>query len=146
MTGDWGTVYNELIGRLPDLVGRARLTLCGFSTCVDVYLSLHDLDGIDDTAKGTPAAGLFAELKRRAKAGIGGELHFDWPEGPAWMARHLEGRRGLGGTSAHAAHLLATLGAPALLALADRSREQLSVIHPDVYVATGHGAVRRSES
>src|SRR5436190_18681317 len=145
MTGDWAESYACLVDRLADWVRRSRLTLCGFSACVDVYLSLHDvLDEVAEAAKGTPAAAMIAELKRRARAGIGGELHVDWPQGPAWMARHFQGRLGLGGTSAQAANLLATLGAPALLSLAGRDRDQLSVIHPDVYLATDRGPITRN--
>jgi ADP-dependent phosphofructokinase/glucokinase len=145
MTTDWRKAYGALIAGLPDLVSRARLTLCGFSACVDVYLSLHDVDGVAAAAEGTPAAALLAELKRRATTGIGGELRAEWPDGPCWFPRHLTGRLGLGGTSAQAAQLLATLGAPALLALADRSFEQLEVIHPGVQLAAAGGLVRRSE-
>jgi ADP-dependent phosphofructokinase/glucokinase len=146
MTADWRKFYEGLIARLPDLVGQARLTLCGFSACVDVYLSLHDTAAVAQAAKATPAAALFAELKWRALAGVGGEVFLDWPEGASWLAEHVKGSLGLGGTSAQAANLLATLGAPALLALADRSREQLAVIHPDVYLAGARGRGRRSET
>ena len=145
MTTDWRRTYEALIAGLPDVVRRARLTLCGFSACVDVYLSLHDVDSVAADAKGTPAAALFAELKQRAKTGIGGELRAEWPDGPRWLPRHLRGRLGLGGTGAQAAQLLATLGAPALLALADRSLEQLQVIHPDVELASAGGLVRRKD-
>ena len=145
MTIDWRRAYEALIAGLPDLVGRARLTLCGFSACVDVYLSLHDTELAAQAARATPAAALFAELKWRAIAGVGGEVFLDWPDGAAWLADHVTGTRGLGGTSAQAANLLATLGAPALLALADRSRHQLAVVHPDVCLADARGPVRRSE-
>jgi ADP-dependent phosphofructokinase/glucokinase len=145
MTVDWARAYAALIERLPGLASRARLTLCGFSACVDVYLSLHAADDAVAAARGTPAAPLLAELKRRAIAGVGGELFVDWPQGQAWLARHLAGRLGLGGTSAQAAQLLTTLGAPALLSLADRDRDQLSVIHPDVRVAGPQGVVRRGD-
>ena len=145
MTIDWRRAYEALIAGLPDLVGRARLTLCGFSACVDVYLSLHDTELAAQAARATPAAALFAELKWRAIAGVGGEVFLDWPDGAAWLADHVTGTRALGGTSAQAANLLATLGAPALLALADRSRHQLAVVHPDVCLADARGPVRRSE-
>ena len=40
--------------------------------------------------------------------------------------------------------MLALLGAPALIALADRSAGQLDVIHPDVFIADGKGIAARS--
>jgi ADP-dependent phosphofructokinase/glucokinase len=141
---DWAQAYSDLIAGLSRQVQRGRLMLAGFSACVDVYLSLHDVDPVE-AAKDRAAQALLTELKRRAAAGIGGEVLADWPEGPRWMARHMKGRVGLGGTSAQASELFATLGAPALLALGDRSRDQLAVIHPDVCLATGRGLTRRSE-
>ena len=41
-TVSWPDEYEALIGRLPDLVERSRLTVGGFSACVDVYLSFHE--------------------------------------------------------------------------------------------------------
>jgi ADP-dependent phosphofructokinase/glucokinase len=141
----WADSYRALIDRLPELARNARTTLCGFSVCVDVYFSLHDVaDTLRREGRGSPAEAILDELERRAIAGVGGELAVDWPAGPQWIDAHLSGRRGIGGTGAQAAQMLALLGAPALLALADRSTAQLSVIHPDVTIATQAGAVRRS--
>jgi ADP-dependent phosphofructokinase/glucokinase len=70
----------------------------------------------------------------------------DWPEGGMWVEESLQfSRWGLGGTGAQAAQMLAILGAPALMSLEDRSGRQLSVIHPDVLVATNHGVIRCGE-
>lgn len=138
----WPDEYEALIGRLPALVGRSRLTVGGFSACVDVYLSVHEVfdrlaAAARDCARG---AALLAELERRAVAGIGGELFVDWPGGPGWIDRHAAGRKAVGGTSAQAAHMLALLGAPALIALESRSADQLGVLHPDILVAAAAGA------
>ncbi len=84
------------------------------------------------------------ELVRRARCGIGGELAFDWPEGPAWMDGYVTGRHAVGGTNLQAAHMLAMLGAPALSSLEDRSAGQLAVIHPDVLVAEDQELLPRS--
>jgi ADP-dependent phosphofructokinase/glucokinase len=70
----------------------------------------------------------------------------DWPEGGMWVEKNLEfSRWGLGGSGAQAAQMLAILGAPALMSLEDRSERQLSVIHPNVLVATNRGVVRCRE-
>ncbi len=147
MTGpfDWSQRYQQLIARLPEYVAAARTTLCGFSACVDVYLSLRDLDRVCQTDRNESAAALLAELTSRAVRGAGGEFAMTWPGGPEWMARNMHGRLALGGTGAQAANLLATLGAPALLSLADHSADQLSVIHPDVLVATEREVVRSGD-
>ena len=140
-TVSWPDEYEALIGRLPDLVERARLTVGGFSACVDVYLSFHDTlsqlgAGGRDCAEGTA---MLAELERRATNGIGGELFVEWPKGPDWIDRHVSGRKAIGGTSVQAAYMLALLGAPALVALEDRSADQLAVLHRETLVATKDG-------
>jgi ADP-dependent phosphofructokinase/glucokinase len=136
---DWSRLYAQTTQRVGQLASAARLTLCGFSTCVDVNLPLQRaLTPLRQTS--IPAAlALAAELERRAGAGIGGEIVVDWPDGPAWLERHCSGAMRVGGTAAQAAVTLTTLGAPALLALEDRSRPQLAVLRPDVLLATPAG-------
>ena len=140
-TVSWPDEYAALIGRLPDLVDQSRLTVGGFSACVDVYLSFHETRSQLDAARTRRAEGaaMLAELERRALNGIGGELLVDWPDGPGWIDRHVSGRKAIGGTSVQAAYMLAHLGAPALVALEDRSAGQLAVLHPDTLVATDAG-------
>ncbi len=137
----WPDRYAALIGRLPAIVAEARLTVGGFSTCVDVYFTLRDaMPPLAEAARTVPEGrALLAELKRRASSGVGGEIFVDWPDGPAWIDGHVSGRRAIGGTSAQAAHMLATLGAPALIAQEDRSEYQLSVLHPGILIATEDG-------
>jgi ADP-dependent phosphofructokinase/glucokinase len=143
---DWHKAYGELLLRLPTYVQDAQLTLCGLSTFLDGYVRLHEARPLWEAVDGTPEAALARELLKRAAAGIGGEFYLDWPEGGAWVEKHLKvARWGLGGTGAQAAQALAVLGAPALISLQDRSERQLSVIHPDVQVATPSGVVRRGE-
>ena len=136
---DWDRLYAETHERVSELARQARLTLCGFSACVDVILFMDEavarLRGASDPA----ALALAAELERRAGAGIGGEIAVDWPGGPAWLERHCSGEARVGGTAAQAAVTLATLGAPAVLALNDRSTAQLAVLRPDVLLATAAG-------
>jgi len=95
-------------------------------------------------ASGCKPMELAKALQWRAANGIGGELFFDWPEAEEWIAQNLDiSSWGLGGTGAQAAQTLAVLGARALVTLQDRSQRQLSVIHPDVLVATRQGLQKR---
>jgi ADP-dependent phosphofructokinase/glucokinase len=139
----WVNAYEALIGRIPEHVRRARLILGAFSTCLDKYLSLHDLELARREAPGTPAEALFVELDQRAMRGIDSEFFIDWPEGPLWFDRRVHTREALGGSSAQAAQQLAILGAPALIAIAERSKAQLSVIHENVLIATEGGVLPR---
>ena len=143
---DWGEVYGNLGQRLPAYVQEARLTICGLSTFIDGYVRLHEAERLLNAEEGTPQAALSRELFRRASAGIGGEFYMDWPEGGRWVEKNLQfSRWGLGGSGAQAAQMLAILGAPALMSLEDRSERQLSVIHPNVQVATNRGLFRCGE-
>jgi ADP-dependent phosphofructokinase/glucokinase len=143
MTQDsrWPQDYDALIGRLPRIVEQSRLTLGGFSACVDVYLSLREAFGaLHAATPGRPQGiAMLEELMRRAASGIGGELFIDWADGPSWIERHVIGRRAIGGTSAQAAFMLAELGAAALIALQDRSAGQLAALHPATLLAIERG-------
>jgi ADP-dependent phosphofructokinase/glucokinase len=141
-TADWGKVYKDLVRRLPAYVRDARLTICGLSTFLDGYVHLHEAEPLLNAKEGTPPAALSQELFRRASVGIGGEFCLDWPEGGMWVEKNLQfSRWGLGGSGAQAAQMLAIIGAPALMSLEDRSGRQLSVIHPNVLVATNRGVI-----
>lgn len=143
---DWRKRYHDLLEGLPIYVRDARPVLCGLSTFVDGYVRLDEAQPLWKAVDGTPEAALARELIKRAAAGIGGEFHLDWPQGGDWVEKHLKvASWGLGGTGAQAAQTLALLGAPALMSLQDRGERQLSVIHPDVHVATPGGVVRRAE-
>jgi ADP-dependent phosphofructokinase/glucokinase len=145
MTRDisWREEYEALIGRLPQIVDRSRLTVGGFSACVDIYLSFRETLGpLSAAARTSPeGAAMLADLVRRVSSGIGGELFVDWPHGPAWIGDHVAGRKAVGGTSAQAAYMLAELGAAALIAIEDRSASQLEVLHPRTLAATGRSLV-----
>lgn len=131
----WRAAYDSILDRLSAVASTARPTLCGLSACVDATVSLHDAEALLE-ACGPPEALRFAEaLLQRVRAGIGGEMRVDWPDGPEWLDRRLSFTLALGGTAAHAARALATLGAPALLALETRSPEQLGVLHSGVWLA-----------
>jgi ADP-dependent phosphofructokinase/glucokinase len=145
-TEDWADIYRDLLTRLPAYVRDARLTICGLSTFLDGYVRLHEAGPLLNAKRGTPQSALSYELFRRASVGIGGEYYMDWPDGGRWMEENLQfSRWGLGGSGAQAAQTLAILGAPALISLQDRSDRQLSVIRPNVLVATNLGVVSREE-
>ena len=139
----WREQYVSLVPRLGGLARRTRLSLCGLATCTDAYLRLADAGPLFAAPGGKPAC-LAKTLQQRAASGIGGELFFDWPEAEEWIAQNLDiSSWGLGGTGAQAAQTLAVLGARALVTLQDRSQRQLSVIHPEVLVATRQGLEKR---
>jgi len=140
-TAAWPNRYADLAARLPELARRARPVLCGLGACVDVYVRLEEAARVLDGGPTTPSGALRERLLERARRGIGGEIRVDWPGGPAWLDARLPRRLGLGGTGAQAAQTLAVLGAPALLALADRSAALLALIHPQVHVAGPDGFV-----
>ena len=120
--------------------------MCGLSTFLDGYVHLHEAEALLNAKRGTPQEALSRELFRRASIGIGGEFYMDWSEGGTWVENNLRfSHWGLGGSGAQAAQMLAIIGAPALMSLEDRGERQLSVIHPNVLVATGRGVVRCGE-
>src|SRR5438552_19003560 len=78
----------------------------------------------------------------RARAGRGGEVQVDWPDGPKLLDPFAKpGATAIGGTSAQAASTLACLGAPAVMALDDRSVEQLAVLPPATKLTGKEGAL-----
>ena len=140
-TAAWPNRYADLAARLPELARRVRPVLCGLGACVDHYVRLEEAVRVLDGDPTTPPGALRARLLERARRGSGGEIRVDWPGGPAWLDARLPRRLGLGGTGAQAAQTLAILGAPALLALADRSAALLALIHPQVRIAGPDGVV-----
>jgi ADP-dependent phosphofructokinase/glucokinase len=144
MTSDfWREQYQALVPRLTGLARNLPLTLCGLATCTDAYLRLAEAEALF-SARNENAVLLARALQQRAADGIGGELFLDWPQAEEWIANNLPiSSWGLGGTGAQAAQALTLLGGRALITLEDRTERQLSVIHPDVLVATEQGLERR---
>jgi ADP-dependent phosphofructokinase/glucokinase len=150
---NWTEQYAECAAALRGSAARAPLTLTGFSACVDAVYTVdaHVLDtlthvaGRDDTGLETAVARTILERIAEAR---GGELFREWDEGPAW-AENLLGsptRLQVGGTGPQAAWALATLGAPSVVALRDRSPDQLSVLHPAIGICGPGGVTAASES
>jgi hypothetical protein len=137
----WQAAYADALDRLDTEVSNARLTLCGLSACVDATVSLQAADALLAPADDPEAVRFASALLERAAAGVGGEIKVEWPGGPAWLDARIAFGRDLGGTGPHAARVLTTLGAPALLALETRSPEQLSVLDPELRLAFGGRSV-----
>src|SRR5438105_13392541 len=152
-TSDWTERYAACAADISGSAARAPLTLTGFSACVDAVYTVDArmLDTLTHVASrdhtGPETAFARAVLERIAEA-RGGELFREWDEGPAW-AENLLGspnRLQLGGTGPQAAWSLATLGAPSLVALRDRSADQLSVLHPAIGISGPDGITAASHA
>lgn len=141
----WRDTYVEVAERLTEQARAARPVFTGGNACVDAIFHIGAERMARLTARAAAASssaddlegtGLLARVLERVVAGRGGELLTRWPAGPAWMT-DLLGMADcyqLGGVGAQASWALAVLGAPSVLALADRSAEQLSVIDPRIGV------------
>lgn len=147
MTGntDWAGRYRYLIADIPRIAETAPLMLFGLSACVDARIIAHELGPLFRPGAPETARAFGALVKERAAAGIGGEVRIEWPEGPGWLAGHVPIAYALGGTGPQAAWSLAAIGAPALIALEDRSAHKLGQVHPDILIAEKGRAVRAAE-
>jgi len=136
----WREAFAALATAVPDFAGKARRLVTGFAACVDKLLDLH---AIAPALKQEPAARvLFDALMARAKAGRGGEVRVDWADGPGFLDALVKpGGMAVGGTSAQAAGALACLGAPVVMALLDRSADQLAVLHPAIDIVGRDGGL-----
>jgi len=141
---DWAEAYRETAAHLRRAAGESRLFLSGFCTCIDRLVTLEEAAAALLASEDGDAAGLGRELLRRAEAGIGGEVRSE-SRAARLLLERIGGRAGLGGTAAQAAYALAQLGAPVLLALEDRTAEQIALLHPGILIATDAGLVRAGE-
>jgi len=138
---DWSQAYGESAVRLRRVAAKSRLILSGFCACMDWLVTLDEAAPVLLASPDPDAVLLGQELLRRAESGAGGELLSQSVDAPS-LAESLGGRTSLGGTAAQAAYALAQLGAPVLMALQDRTREQIALLHPDILIATEHGLIR----
>ncbi len=136
----WQARYEHLAARLPALARQAAPVFCGFSACVDARASMHAMDPLLATTEVVPARFRDVLLDRAAR-GIGGEIFFDWPEGAAWLGARLPLAYALGGTGPQAAATLTALGAPAVMALEDRSAHMLARVPGAILLADADGFV-----
>ena len=135
----WRDAYADIAHRLSRDAPRAEQMLTGTSACIDAIFHIspermsrlaaaaHTVPATADDARGRE---LVAKLLERVYAGRGGEILTRWSGGPPWVLSVLgePDRRQLGGTGPQASWALAVVGAPSVLALADRSAAQLAVI------------------
>ena len=123
---NWRERYERLAIELRRAAPAAKPLLAGFNAFVDaVYavdsgiLSRLQTEARADKHAAAPGPQLAAEIVGRVRSGRGGALCLNWRAGPAWADR-LFGEPAilqLGGTGPQAAWALATLGAPAIVAL-----------------------------
>jgi ADP-dependent phosphofructokinase/glucokinase len=131
----WRDTYLEVAERIRAGASAARPVLAATNACVDAVFHVDAARLSRLTAAGD-GDGIGAELAARVLAritgGRGGELLTRWPAGPDWITTMLgpPDRYQLGGSGPQASWALATVGAPSVLALGDRSVEQLAVIDP----------------
>jgi hypothetical protein len=141
----WRATYLQVAERLRAGAPAARPVLAASNACVDRVFHVDAARLSRLTAAGD-GDGMGAELAARVLArifgGRGGELLTRWPGGPDWITAVLgpPNRYQLGGSGPQASWTLATVGAPSVLALGDRSAEQLAVIDPRTGICTD-GAV-----
>lgn len=141
MDTEWGATFADVARRLPTTAATAPPVFCGNGACIDARVSLHEAGAL--SAATEPEAARFAALLReRAALGRGGEVTYDWPDGPDWIAARVPVHRVMGGTGPHAAWALSTLGARAVLALEDRSPAMLERVPASILLAEGAGLVR----
>lgn len=141
----WPDLYTAMAAELPRLATAAPLLLAGMGACVDAIVPLAEFAKIDLGGAPPEAAKLLSTLGARAAKGVGGEIRFDWPQGPGWLRSHLPLRLALGGTAPQAAWALSVLGAPVLIALEDRCETMLRVLPNGVGLASAGRICRANE-
>ncbi|MBD3005461.1 ADP-dependent glucokinase/phosphofructokinase [Streptomyces sp. 5-10] len=138
---DWAETYTRLAHRIMADAPRAHTALTGTSACVDgiwgidarrMDLLVRAVSAPPNDEEGARGRDVLTEVLGRIGAGRGGEMVRHWPGGPPWLIALLgrPDRCQIGGTGPQASWALATVGAPSVLALADRSAEQLAVVDP----------------
>ena len=135
----WRGAHLQVAERLRAGAPAARPVLAVSNACVDAVFHvdaarLSRLAAAARTAGGGDDTGaeLVSRVLARITDGQGGELLTRWPDGPSWVTAVLgtPDRYQLGGTGPQASWALTVVGAASVLALADRSAEQLAVIDP----------------
>ena len=139
--GAFAEAYVSLAQSIAADAPHAPLTLCCMSANTDARIDLGSTRAL--FASRDPEVKRFADLVReRAARGQGGEIKAEWEGGPDWLARHEPVRFSLGGTGPQAAWSLAVLGAPAVVALADRSHHMMRQVDRRILLVESGKLVR----
>jgi len=138
---DWTRRYAAFAETLLRAAPSARPLLAGFNIFVDATYPMDGEriarlagEGARPAPPGDLGPSLATEVLARLADGRGGALCVNWAGGAAWTTDllGLPANLQLGGTGPQAAWALAAIGAPAIVAVTDRSDEQLSVLHPGI--------------
>lgn len=140
MAASWKERYDALAARLDGIVDGAGPILLGFSAFADAIVAAADTAPLHAATAPQAARRLGAEIVSRVASGVGGEVMLDWPDGDDWLAANLPHRIQAGGTSLQIANALAVLGCGPILALADRTPEQMRLLMPGVRLLPLDGA------
>jgi ADP-dependent phosphofructokinase/glucokinase len=142
--------YERVIHDAVASVHRVGPVAAGFTASIDVVYAISEqqlaaLSAARD--EDSPGGALARTIVDRIASGRGGELAVSWDRGQAWIERVLgePSARQAGGNGAQVAWTLAEIGAASVLCLADRSSEQLSVLHPGILLASRSGLVSVGE-
>jgi hypothetical protein len=139
---DWRDRYEQLAEQVRVSAPGARPVLINTTVDVDDIYVMTPARLRSLRERGLSQGGVAAELAlgvgRLLSEGRDGELFWDWPAGGRWLAEALgpSNRAQVGGTGPQAAWALDVLGAPSIMALESRSREQLGVLAPDILVCS----------
>jgi ADP-dependent phosphofructokinase/glucokinase len=145
----WRDAYLQVAEQLTAGAPAARSVLAASNACVDAVFHvdatrLSRLAAAQGSRDGEEiGVELVGRVLARIARGQGGELLTRWPGGPGWITALLgpPDQYQVGGTGPQASWALATVGAASVLALADRSTEQLAVIDPRTGVCAEESVV-----
>lgn len=151
LPGDaWAPRYERLAAEILAGAPAARPLLAGFNIFIDALYpmgadriqALESFVGCDGGPKGGGPA-LAEEILTRLRDGRGGALCVNWPAGESWISELLgmPSSLQLGGTGPQAAWALSVIGARSIIALTDRSDEQISVLPRQVAICAGNGTL-----
>jgi ADP-dependent phosphofructokinase/glucokinase len=139
----WHGRYNELAERLMAAAPQQRPVLvCSTVDIDEIYemrparlRALMERDGKQGQLDGE----LLEAVQGCLRGELDSELYWDWQDGRSWLRGVLgwPDRVQVGGTGPQAAWALGALGAPSVMALARRGREQLSVLPEGVLLCAG---------
>ncbi|HTT88459.1 MAG TPA: ADP-dependent glucokinase/phosphofructokinase [Acidimicrobiales bacterium] len=139
----WPEKYRELAERLMAVAPHQSPALVSSTVDIDEVYEMSPAR-VRALAEGDGKQGGLGALFLEAVEGclrreVDSELSWDWPDGRPWLQEVLgvPDRVQVGGTGPQAAWALGALGAPSVMALGRRGREQLSVLPDGVLLCAG---------